>query len=393
MIRQVMINPPLVIDPPMNKRTGEFTEVTDNPVTGPDLTPHEWLCYPAQVGPIVIFIYFHQCFMGLGCALANLFEPATDEQVQAGPEAIYMYGVPSKPTNGEGELPTVFFDDEENGLMVATVPGEPRFGYFGYLKKMTLTLHNIVMMKRGLMPFHGAMTRVVLKDGISANILIVGDTGTGKSETLEALRNLGGDHIRELIVIADDMGSLRISDAGRVLGYGTETGAFIRLDDLQRGYAYAQIDRAILMSPQKTNARVVLPVTILDEVLKGYPVDILLYANNYEEVDTDHPIIEMFKTPEEALHVFREGAAMSKGTTTSTGIVRNYFANIFGPCQRRELHEKLATQTFEAAYRSGTIVGQMRTRLGLPGYSMRGPKEASEALLDVISSQEKAKVR
>ncbi len=54
-----------------------------------------------------------------------------------------------------------------------------------------------------------------------------------------------------------------------VLGYGTEIGAFVRLDDLQQGYAIGQIDRAIIMSPQKVNARVVLPVTTLHEVQRG----------------------------------------------------------------------------------------------------------------------------
>ena len=64
------------------------------------------------------------------------------------------------------------------------------------------------------------------------------------------------------------------------------------MDDLQQGYAFSQIDRSIIMSPQKVNARVVLPVTTIDEVLHGYPVDFLLYANNYEEVDAEHPIFD-----------------------------------------------------------------------------------------------------
>ncbi len=92
--------------------------------------------------------------------------------------------------SGYGDLPTVFFDDQQNDLLVAAVPGEDRFGYFGYLKKMALTLHNIRIMKAGRMPFHGAMTRIVLRNGRSACLLVIGDTATGKSETLEALRTL-----------------------------------------------------------------------------------------------------------------------------------------------------------------------------------------------------------
>ena len=388
-IRQVWIDPPLILDPPINKRTGRFEKIDRNPLAGLSLDPTRFLCYPAQVGPIVVFIYFHQQFIGLGCALANLFELATEAQIAAGPDAVYVYGAPSESMVEFGQLPTVFYDDEENNILAAAVPLEDRFGYFGYLKKMILTLHNIAVMKRGRMPFHGAMTRIVLADGAAANVLLIGDTATGKSESLEALRTLGEGRIRELRVVADDMGSLEVAEGGRLLGYGTETGAFIRLDDLQQGYAFGQIDRAIIMSPQKINARVVLPVTTLDEVLRGYPLDIILYANNYEDVDEEHPLIERFSSLDRAIDVFREGAAMSKGTTTSTGLVHSYFANIFGPPQCRELHDVLAAKVFEAAFDADIFVGQMRTRLGVRGYESRGPQTAAKALFEVIGKTDK----
>ena len=311
-IRQVWFAPPFILDPPMNKRTGQFHAASENPIKGLRLSGEEWLCYPAQVGSLLVFVYFHRRFMGLGFSLANLFELASNEQIAAGPDAVYVFGAPADHMARFGDLPTVFFDDGENNLLVAAVPLEDRFGYFGYLKKMILTLHNIGMMKRGRLPFHGALVRILLKGGKDATLLIIGDTAAGKSESLEAFRLLGEDLVQEMLIIADDMGSLEIGDDGRVIGYGTEIGAFIRLDDLQQGYAFGQIDRAIIMSPQKVNARVVLPVTSIDEVLRGYAIDFLLYANNYEEVDAEHPIIERFDSPARALDVFRDGAVMSK---------------------------------------------------------------------------------
>ncbi|MBN1417210.1 MAG: phosphoenolpyruvate carboxykinase [Planctomycetes bacterium] len=386
-IRQAWLVPPMLIDPPMNKRTGAFIRVAENPIAGLSLRPREWLCYPARVGPLRIFIYFHQRFIGLGCSLSNLFELASDEQVALGPDAIYLYGLPPESLARFGPLPTVFHEDEESGVIIGAVPWDDRFGYFGYLKKMTLTLHNAVMMKRGRMPFHGAMVRLRLGDGAPAFAVIIGDTATGKSESLEALRILGEGRIRELRVIADDMGSLEVREDGTVAGYGTEIGAFVRLDDLRQGYAFQQMDRAIFMSPQKVNARVVLPVTTLEEVLHGWPIDYLLYANNYEQVDADHPVLEPFASPERALAVFREGAAMAKGTTTATGLGHSYFANIFGPPQYRDLHERLAARTFEAAFRSGVFVGQLRTRLGIPGFETKGPEEAARALFAAIEAR------
>lgn len=389
-IRQILLDPPLIIDPPMNKRTGQFSGVSTNPLAGGEIDSDKWLCYPAKVGPLLIHIFFSRVFMELGCSLANLFELAGDEDLKRKPDAVYLYGMPEGVLNRYGTLPTVFFDDKKESILVGAVPGSKEFGYFGYLKKMTLTLHNIVMMKQGRMPYHGAMVRILLKNGGQATLLMIGDTGAGKSETLEAFRILGNDYIRNMIIIADDMGSLEIGANGKLIGYGTETGAFVRTDDLQPGYAFGQVDRAIIMSPQKVNARAVIPITTLANVLRGYEVDFLLYANNYEEVDQDHPIIERFNSNNEAIRVFREGTVMAKGTTTSTGIVHSYFANIFGPAQYRELHEELASKYFKAAFDSDTFVGQIRTRLGILGCETKGPEEGAKALFELISSKNKA---
>jgi len=265
------------------------------------------------------------------------------------------------------------------------LPARDEMGYFGYIKKMILTLHNIVMMKRGRLPVHGAMVRICLKNEKSANLVIVGDTGAGKSESLEAFRVLATEYIRDMTIIYDDMGSLEITEEGEIKSYGTEVGAFVRLDDLQPGYAFGVIDRSIIMSPHKINARTVIPITTLQEVLKGYKVDYFLYANNYEEVDDSHPIFEEFFSAEEAIAVFREGARLAKGTTTEKGLVRSYFANIFGPIQYKELHERIALRYFDKLFENKVKVGQLRTRLGIPGYEQKGPEKAARELLKIIN--------
>lgn len=382
-IRQMLIDPPMILDPPCNTRTGSFRRVDANPLLGLHLEPGDWLCYPAQVGEVVVFIYFHLKFVGLGCALANLFEMATDRQIAAGPAALFLFGAPPEALARFGEVPTVFFEDP-SGLLVGAVPLEPGYGYFGYLKKMALTLHNIVQLRQGRLPFHGAMVRIHLRSGRKASLLIIGDTATGKSESLEAFRTLGAGRIREMRIIADDMGSLQVAPDGRIQGFGTETGAFVRLDDLSHGYAFSTMDRAIFMSPQKINARIVLPVTTMAEVLAGHPLDFILYANNYEPVEEGRPVLERFPDLASALDTFSAGKAMSKGTTSSKGLTASYFANPFGASQCRELHEALARRTFEAAFAQGLYVGQIRTRLAVPGMEAEGPRAVAQALLDAL---------
>lgn len=387
-IRQVWMDPPVVIDPPMNRREGRFQKVERNCLSGMEIDPGEWLLFPALVGPLLVHVCIHQSFIGLGCALANLFVLASDGQMERSPDAIFMFGAPPPSLSRYGELPAVFHDDEENNVLVGAIPALERFGYFGYLKKMVLTLHNAAMMNRGRMPYHGAMFSISLSGGKSANVLILGDTATGKSESLEALRRLGGEEISEMRVVADDMGSMEVARGEGVFAYGTEIGAFVRLDDLQPGFAFDQVDRSIIMSPQKVNARIVLPVTTPEDVLEGRRLDILLYANNYERVDGGHPVIERFRDVEEALRVFREGAAMTKGTTDGTGMARSYFANIFGPPEYREAHERLAAEVFGELYSSGAFVGQVRTRLAVEGYEAEGPLEAAKALLSLLREQQ-----
>ena len=388
-IRQLLLYPPLLLNPPMNKRTGEFKRINRNPLELIEVKPHEWLCYPAKVGPFLILIYVHEKFLELGLSLCNLFELADDDFLNRPVDAIDLFGVPGTALDALAPTPTVFYDDTEHHVIIAACPNKDQFGYFGYLKKMALTLHNIKIMQQGKMPFHGALVRIVTKDDLSWTVLIIGDTGTGKSETLEAFRLIGDATIKEMIIIADDMGSLDITPDGNVLGYGTEVGAFVRLDDLQPGYAFGQLDRSIIMNPNQANARIVLPVTTYENVMHGYPVNMVLYANNYEEVDEDHPIIERLATPETALHIFREGTAMSKGTTTSTGLVHTYFVNIFGAVQYKALHEEIAKRYFETLFQNHIFVGQLRTRLGIAGWEHQGPEEAARELLLMLSQKKK----
>lgn len=382
--RQVLIYPPMIYNSPMNKRSGSFVRVDTNPLIGVELNPREWLCYPAKVGSLVINVYFSMSFFEMGFSLCNLFELASDEDLKRKPDAVFLFGVPSKDENAAQESETIFYDDLENDILVGTVPFRDKYGYFGYLKKMILTLHNIKMMKLGRMPFHGAMFHIVLRNAGASNIVVIGDSGAGKSETLEALRGIIEDQVEELTIIADDMGSIEILPDGRIVGYGTEIGAFVRLDDLQKGYALGQIDRTIIMNPDQVNARVVIPVTKYQDIVKGYEVDFVLYANNYDTVDEDHPVIRQFSNPEIALDVFRSGAVMSKGTTTTTGLTHSYFANIFGPPQYRNVHEVIAQKYFEQFFEKGIFVGEMRTQLGISGKEFTGPGESAHALLDML---------
>ena len=143
------------------------------------------------------------------------------------------------------------------------------------------------------------------------------------------------------------------------------------------------------MNPDQVNARVVLPVTKFKSVVEGYEVDFVLYANNYDTVDEDHPAVERIKSPEQAIEVFRSGAVMSKGTTTTTGLTHSYFANIFGPPEYRDLHDDIAKKFFQAFYDKNVFVGEMRTQLGIVGKEFSGPEDSARSLLEILKKKPK----
>lgn len=376
MVRLALLVPPVILYPRANRRQGKFVEVDHNPLEGLEIDHLTWLCIPLLVGELRFHVYFHREYLALATSLVNLFELSGHDEARARPDGILLFGVPPAHL---GREQTVFHFDEEQEIAVGAVGASAEHDYFGYFKKMMLTLHNIIMMRRGRLPVHGAMTHLRLRQGPERSIVLVGDSGAGKSETLEAFRELAEEWIADMTIIFDDMGSLELSE-GRLLGYGTEIGAFVRLDDLDTGYAFGHLDRAIFMNPERQNARLVLPISEYKHVVAGYPVSMLLYANNYEPVTEATPILEFFQRPEQSLYVFREGVRAAKGTTDERGLVRTYFANPFGPDQRRDLHEPLAERYFDAAHELDIPVGQIRTRLGIDGMEREGPRQAAEAL-------------
>lgn len=380
MIKRIIFTPPFIVYPKQNTRSGMFEEVFENPMNYIDLTDTHFFCYPAKIGESLAFVYFHRDFMNHGVSLSNLFELATPEEYsRKQPNIILVFGA-RLPNN---EKRTVYYHDEGNNLMFGYVSNSEQVDYFGYMKKMLLTLHNTSMLNKGFLPIHGAMVNVTMKNGKQANICIVGDSGAGKSESLEAFRTLSNKYLKEIKVVFDDMGTFKIEN-GRVYGYGTETGAFVRLDDLEMGYSFNEMDRAIFMNPHRVNARLILPLSSYETIMKGYKVDILLYANNY---DHKTEILSMFNDKEEAKEIFISGKRKAKGTTSETGIVESFFANPFGPAQRQEQTLDILNKVFYSLFNKDVPVGQIYTKLGIDGFERKGPEEAARKLFDWINQK------
>lgn len=378
-IDSIVLRPPFIVYSKKNKREGVYKEANHNPLEGIKIKSDHWFCYPAYVGESLAYVYFHRDYMSHGIALCNLFSLAKASDCEGKkPDLVYVFGAKEEIK----EEHSYFYHDKKNDIYVGIAYHTDDIDYFGYMKKMMLTLHNTRMIDKGYLPIHGAMVKATFKDGRKVNLAFMGDSGAGKSETLEALKAVSGEYLKSTETIFDDMGTFVLKD-GKIKGYGTEIGAFVRLDDLDPSYAYTEMDRAVFMNPNKSNSRVIMPVNSYENIMKGENVDIFLYANNYTNANK----IKLFENTEEAIPVFRRGARMAKGTTGEKGLVDSYFANPFGPVQRQEQTEPLLDAYFKALFDNNIPVGEMYTKLGIPGEEKRGPQDAAIAILEWIKNR------
>lgn len=373
-IESIIIRPPFISYSHKNKRTGVYPEVFENPIKNLSLDPDDFYCYPAYVGSALAFVYFHRDYLSHGITLCNLFQFVQYKDcVDKKPDLLYIFGA-------EMEGDSKFYHDKENDIFVGVAPHNDSIDYFGYMKKMLLTLYNVKMIASGYLPIHGACVNITLKDGSAKNVVIIGDSGAGKSESLDALSTYAGDNISNMQTIFDDMGTFKIVD-NQVYAYGTEIGAFVRLDDMTSGYAYKEMDRAIFMNPDKINSRLVIPVATYPQIMKGYKVDMCLYANNYENKED---AITFFDNKEDALQTFIRGARKAKGTTGEVGLVESFFANPFGPVQKEKETRVLLDKYFSTLFDNKIMVGEINTKLAVLGYEYDGPAAAAKRLFEII---------
>lgn len=374
-INTVMLRPPMMMHTKSNKREGVFSAVEENPVDRFHGERGKWFCYPAKIGESLAFIYFNVDYLVNGIALSNLFELASPEEVEGQkPDLVVLFGL--EKTEG---MVSHYYHDEKNDIWVGEAPYTDKTTYFGYMKKMCLTVHNLHQIYNGRLPIHGSMLKIKFTNGKEKNVVFFGDSGAGKSESIEALQELADDKIVSMETIFDDMGSFTLTDDGHIYAQGTETGAFVRLDDLSSAVAFNNMDRGVYLNPELSNARVIIPADTYQNVVKHHHIDMWLYANNY----SDQVGIHRFDTKEEAEKVFIAGQRKALGTTDEVGMSKTFFANPFGPVQEPEKTKPVIDKVFTELFNKGVYVGEIFTHLG-NDKSKDALKESASELLDVL---------
>ncbi|MCI1735337.1 MAG: hypothetical protein LKM30_06355 [Bacilli bacterium] len=374
-IEALAIRPPFICSSKENTRTGVFFE-KDARLEKGHYNPEDFYLSCILIKGQVGYIYVHKEYLSFLVALGNLFEMVKPEAIKGTkPGFIVVFGA-----DCDSDL-TYYYKDE--GVYVGLVPAKGHIAYFGYLKKIVLTLHNLSQIDQGRLPIHGAGIEVTMNDGKIYNVVILGDSGAGKSETIEALRKEGKGRVEEIKTIFDDMGTFVMRD-DEVMCLGTETGAFVRLDDLDKGYSLKSVDRAIYINTEKVNSRVVIPIETYSMTKTFHRVDVFLLADNFTD-----DLSGLIPYPDEkvAIAEFIKGERVAKGTTSEKGKVSTFFANPFGPLQREKDCEPLIQFFFDKLYEEKVYVGRLYTRLSID--PVNGPLSGAKGLFGLLDRLEK----
>ncbi len=289
---------------PSNKRAFPFYELAENPLDLDAFNPDDWVSVPLQVGAYLIVAYLHK---SRGCiemepGLLNLFPFANVSDIidDRRPDGVFIFGDPNASFGPQGspENQLGYYYDRDNDLLVGMVPNRDELKYFGYCKKPVLTLHNVLAIRDGDLPLHCGATRYVLHFD----------------------KESGEPYIADMIIKADDMGRARLETGSdgitRPVFYGTETGAFACLDGFSEAAKLQMLGREVGYNKDTgSNARQIVPVSNDAEMLRGDPLDILLYMNNFELIEEENCTVRHDMGVDEAIAAFRLGERVAAGST------------------------------------------------------------------------------
>ncbi len=293
--------------------------------------PADYVCKAEQVGPFRMLVVIHKsCFHLIGDEL-RLYPQIEDVQLRenldgARWDGVMLFGIPAAAL-GESFRTGYVLDRLEDGTLLPTgwVAREDATDYVGFFKKTLLTLHNERVKAMGGMPVHGAMITVTFRNGLRKTLVFSADSGTGKSETITAMMeqaiNAEGPaaELLRVDILSGDMLSLWRGEDGQIYAFGTETGDFLRLNDitptwkarfgdlLERG-SYSNLDHP-------TNPRVTIP-GICDprKLLSPTRVNCFFYIDNYSRVTGS--AVDLSEDPHHVLcTVLVRGLRKNKGTS------------------------------------------------------------------------------
>lgn len=306
---------------------------------GEVMNPKDYVMKMIQVGGTKVLLVMNRAYSHYMVEELRLF-PQTDltpeDLENCKPDAVSFLGLPSK-VMGEDYRIGYFLDrdSEGNSLPVSWVDAESITDYMGYLKKPILTVANEKVEEKEMLSVHGSAFSIIFKNGLRKTIVMAGDSGTGKSETIIAMieqiiNNQGlAAQVEGIEFLSGDMLSLFEGDDKQLYMLGTEQGDFMRMTDIPADWKKRVRDRINTGSKtnlsDKKNPRITIG-NLCDPVEFQKPVRVNSFLNiNNFEVPTDSAVRESESPRTLLLDEYVQGYRGEKGTS---GDQPNIYASV-----------------------------------------------------------------
>ncbi len=277
-INTVILKTPMVLHHKTSEAAFDFKQLQSNPIKNAGINQSDWLCFPANVGDLLCFVYLHKDYIANGLALANLFDLATEEKcVNMKPDIICIYG-----SQDENSSYGYYYDDVNN-IHVGVIPYSFRINDIVFLKEAVLTLHSLSRMNKNQLSVKGTLIRLCFSDMTVKTVFLTG-VKSKIIEVIETIRKLSlQDNSKKRLVkvevIFDDAGSLKLVNSQVVIN-GSEIGSLISLDQAAKTLDHKDIERSIFINPQTEDAKAIIPITSYDLICASHKLDMVLYVNS-----------------------------------------------------------------------------------------------------------------
>ncbi|MFA7686107.1 MAG: hypothetical protein WCX95_04905, partial [Candidatus Gracilibacteria bacterium] len=293
------------------------------------MNPKDYVCKMVQIGPVRTLLVMNRSYthyMAEEMRLFPQFDLSPEDIGSLDMEAISFMGIPRK-AMGDDYKVGYYMEEDQNGkqIPVSWVDAEKFTDYVGYLKKPLLTVANEKIKESGGMPVHGSAFTIVFKNGLRKTLVIGGDSGTGKSETIiamieQAIKEEGkGMSVEGIDMLAGDMLSMYEGEDDQMYMLGTEEGDFMRMSDISvdwRQRFRERLEKASTTNKKHpTNPRMTIGGLCDPEgFLRPVRVNSFYHIDNYTRPNGES--FQEVKSPENLMtDIYAKGYRREKGTS------------------------------------------------------------------------------
>lgn len=233
-----------------------------------------------------------------------------------------------------------YYFDETNQLTIGLVSGSHEMYNFLYLKDMILTLYNSICLKKDDLPIHASMLQLHYKK-VNHGLVFAGESGTGKSELLDAFQSLCKQRDIAYTLHFDDHGTFHYLD-NEIVCTGTELAACKNIVFTKQDTLFHNFSASIFLQEDTHVNYQVIPLTTYQASCQFKPVSMLFYLDNV----TKKKGFRQIENLEEAIQIFSKGMYRNQ----QQQIRETFFFNPLGCAQQQDVCTRLLRDFFTILY-------------------------------------------